>query len=169
MNDVSEILDHYRMAARSLWNTAFWAVPDLRTTEATDQFEEIKLILFDGLVLARLEQQCVPAQLFRSPLPFLRVTPSSPTVPILINNPRPEGPGYWDYPLNHVDSDKVEMHFIDFFDWNQFNYVDFHYCRVKIAKLRAHPDVEGREALIERQYSRFFFIEEEVPEAGMSG
>lgn len=160
MTDVTEILDHYRVSARSLWNAAFWPIPGLRTPEATEQYGEIKLILFDGLVLARLEEELDPAQLFRSPIPFLRVTPSSQTVPILINNPRPEGTGYWDYPLNCVDSDKVEMHFIEFFDWNQFDYLDFQYYRVKIAKLDAHPDVIGREALIERQYARVFYVGE---------
>src|SRR5215472_713444 len=108
MRDVTEIVDHYRITARSLWNTAFWAVSDLRTPEAREQFEEMNLMLFDGLVLSRLEQQLERAQLFRSPMPFLRVTPSSQTVPILIN----ERPGCWDHPVNSVDSDKVEMHFI---------------------------------------------------------
>jgi hypothetical protein len=156
MRDVTEIVDHYRITARSLWNTAFWTVSDLRTPEAREQFDEINLMLFDGLVLARLEQQLERAQLFRSPMPFLRVTPSSQTVPILIN----ERPGCWDHPVNSVDSDKVEMHFIEFFDWNQFDYVDFQYYRVKIAKLDGHPDVVGREALIERQYARVKFVGE---------
>ena len=160
MRDVTEIVDHYRIAARSLWNTAFWAVPDLRTTEATEQFDEINLMLFDGLVLARLEQHLERAQIFRSPLSFLQVTPSSQTVPILINNPRPEGTGYWDHPVDSVDSEKVEMHFIEFFDWNEFDYLDFTYYRVKIARLDGHPDVVGREALIERQYARVKFVEE---------
>lgn len=160
MRDVTEIVDHYRITARSLWNTAFWAVRDLRTTEAIEQFDEINLMLFDGLVLARLDQQLEGAQIFRSPLPFLHVTPSSQTVPILINNPRPEGTGYWDHPVDSVDSEKVEMHFIDFFDWNQFDYLDFTYYRVKIARLDGHPDVVGREALIERQYARVKFVEE---------
>jgi hypothetical protein len=156
MRDVTEIVDHYRITARSLWNTAFWTVSDLRTPEAREQFDEINLMLFDGLVLARLEQQMERAQLFRSPMPFLRVTPSSQTVPILIN----QRPGCWDHPVNSVDSDKVEMHFIEFFDWNQFDYVDFQYYRVKIAKLDGHPDLIGREALIERQYARVKFVEE---------
>lgn len=156
MRDVTEIVDHYRITARSLWNTAFWTVSDLRTPEAREQFDEINLMLFDGLVLARLEQQVERAQLFCSPMPFLRVTPSSQTVPILIN----ERPGCWDHPVNSVDSDKVEMHFIEFFDWNQFDYVDFQYYRVKIAKLDGHPDVVVREALIERQYARVKFVEE---------
>src|SRR5690348_1264490 len=99
MRDVTEIVDHYRLTARSVWNTAFWAVPELRTPEATEPFDEMNLILFDSLVLARLEQRWELARLFRAPMPFLLVDPSSPTVPILINNPRPEGHGYWDHPV----------------------------------------------------------------------
>ena len=156
MRDVTEIVDHYRITARSLWNTAFWAVPELRTPETWEQFDEINLILFDGLVLAQLEQQLERAQIFRSPMPFLRVTPSSQTAPILIG----EGGGRWDHPVKSVDSDKVEMNFIGFFDWNQLDYLDFTYYRVKIARLDGHPDVVGREALIERQYARVKFVEE---------
>ena len=89
-------------------------------------------------------------------MPFLQVTPSSQTVPILIN----DRPGCWDHPVKRVDLDKVEMHFIEFFDWNEFDYLDFTYYRVKIARLDGHPDVVGREALIERQYARVKFIEQ---------
>jgi hypothetical protein len=38
--------------------------------------------------------------------------------------------------------------------------VDFQYYRVKLAKFDGHPDVVGREALIERQYARVKFAEE---------
>ncbi len=161
MKDVTEILDHYRITARSLWNTGFWAVHSLRTPELADPFLEINLILFDALVLARLGQEWEPARLFRSPIPFLRVAPSAPTVPILINNPRPEGNGYWDHPLKSVHSDNIEMHFIEFFDWNQFDYLDFQYYRVEITNCDDHPDVNGREALIERQSARVLFVPED--------
>jgi hypothetical protein len=73
MKDVTEIVDHYRITARSLWNTAFGAVSDLRTPEAREQFDEINLMLFDGLVLARLEQEMERTQLFRSPIRILGV------------------------------------------------------------------------------------------------
>jgi hypothetical protein len=30
MKDITAIFDHYRVSARSIWNSAFWPDPDLR-------------------------------------------------------------------------------------------------------------------------------------------
>ena len=43
------------------------------------------------------------------------------------------------------------MLFIAYFDWNQMDYIDLRYYRVKIASFDAHTELVGREALIARQ------------------
>jgi hypothetical protein len=79
-------------------------------------------------------------------IPFLSVTPSSPSVPIMIQCPRPEAPsGCWDDPIDRV-TPAVEMHFLQFFDWNQFDYRDLQYYRVSIAHFEKQPHLVGREA-----------------------
>jgi hypothetical protein len=163
MKNVTAIFDHYRISARSVWNTAFWPDPDLRDWDFVEEFQSIERILFDALVLAKLDKAFLADDIFRKPIPFLQVAPSSPSSPIMIQCPRPEAPrGYWDDPVDRVAAEKIEMHFLEFFDWNQLDYRDLQYYHVWIAKFDEQPHLVGREALIGRQYVNVFFVEESV-------
>lgn len=147
--DVTAIFDHYRNAARGLWNTAFWPCPEFRNWDSFDQFEEIERILFRELVLNKIDREFPSDQIFVQPIPFIRVVPDG-HLPILIQRSANES-GYWDNPVNSVKRDDAEMMFLAYFDWNNMDYLDFHYYRVKIAKFETHPEVEKLEALIERR------------------
>jgi hypothetical protein len=95
MKDVSNILDHFRVSARSVWNTAFWPDADFRNWDSVEQFDEVQRILFSELVLAKLEKEWPAHDIFRIPIPFLQIVPSSESVPIMIQNSRPGRPrGY---------------------------------------------------------------------------
>jgi hypothetical protein len=154
MKDVTAIFDHYRVSVRSIWNTAFWPDPELRDWDSVDQFRSVEKILFDALVLTKLDKVIPPEDVFRKPISFLSVTASSPSVPIMIQCPRPEKPiGYWDDPIDRL-TPGVEMHFLSFFDWNELDYRDLQYYRVSIARFDEHPHLIGREALISRHYAK---------------
>ncbi len=75
----------------------------------------------------------------------------------MIQKPR-EGDrcNYWDDPVREVKASDVELHFLDYFDWNQMGYVDFQYYRVRIVTFALQPHLVGREALLEHQYARVF-------------
>lgn len=161
MKNVTGIFDHYRISARSVWNTAFWPDPDLRDWDFVEEFQSIERILFDALVLAKLDKAFPADDIFRKPIPFIQVAPSSTSSPIMIQCPRPEAPrGYWDDPVVRVAAGKVEMRFLEFFDWNQLDYRDLQYYDVWIAKFDEQPHLVGREALIEKQYVNVFLVEE---------
>lgn len=155
MKDISSVFDHYRTSARAIWNTTFWPDPDFRNWDSIDQFHEIEKLLFDALVLAKLDREWPLCDLFANPIPFLQILPSiAHGTPILIQKPRQGAPtGYWDDPVNIVKPREAELQFIAYFDWNQMDYIDLRYYRVKIANFDAHPDLAGREALIERQHA----------------
>jgi len=160
MRDVTAVFDHYRLSARSVWNTAFWPDPDLRGWDSVEQFGAIENILFDSVVLAKLDVDFPRTEVFQRPIPFFSVTPVSSTVPIMIQCPRPEAPkGYWDDPIDRVSAGEVEMHFVSFFDWNQLDYRDLQYYNVSIAGFDEQPHLVGREALIERQYVRVLLVD----------
>src|SRR5205814_4558802 len=107
---------------------------ELRNWDCVDRFDEIQRILFCELVLAKLGREVPLPDVFRIPLTFLRVVPSSDSVPIMIQNPRPDRPrGYWEHPLNRIGPCEAEMHFHGYFDWNRLDYADFRYYQVKIA------------------------------------
>lgn len=159
--DVTGVFDHYRTSVRSIWNAAFWPDPDFRNWDSLDGWFEIARILFDELVLRKLNKRFPVEDLFRRPIPFFSVAPAASTVPILIARPTPEVPkGLWDDPVNRVASGDAALHFLAFFDWNQLDYRDLQYYHVSIAAFDKHPHLIGREALIERQYVPVFLVEQ---------
>lgn len=89
MKDVSSIFDHFRVSARAIWNTAFWPDPELRNWDSIAQFDEIQRILFNELVLGKLDREWPFPDLFRTAIPFFRVSPSG-QVPIMVQNLRSE-------------------------------------------------------------------------------
>lgn len=159
--DVTAIFDHYRVSARSIWNTAFWPDPQLREWDFIDAFDDIQRILFDSLVLSKIDMEFSAEHLFRKAIPFIHVSPAAGQCPIMIQNPRgPNMRGYWDDPVNQISANSVEIHFIDFFDWNRMAVRDFHYYRVSIVRFDEYPHLLGREALIESQYASVLFANE---------
>jgi hypothetical protein len=158
MEDITDLMDHYRHVARSVWNTGFWAQADLQTWDARDQFEQVKKLLFRALVVARLEEGhcCDLNGLFDNQ--SYHVVPNGPHgVAIMIENPR-EGDHnhYWDDPIKRVKASEAELNFIDFFDWDLMNYADYQYYRVRIAAFPTQPHLVGREALIEHLNAKVF-------------
>jgi hypothetical protein len=160
MKDVSNVLDHFRVSSRSVWNTAFWPDAHFRNWDSAEQFDEVQRILFSELVLAKLEKECPVHDIFQIPIPFLQIVPSSESVPIMIQNPRPGRPsGYWDHPVKEITTGEAELHFLEYFDGNRLDYLDFRYYKVQIARFNARPELVGREALIDRQYALVHLVE----------
>lgn len=150
MREVTSVMDHYRSVVRSIWNEGFWTQQELRDWDSLDRFKEIRKLLFHALVVATLEA-AVQA-------PTLQVVPlDSGPVPILIHRPR-EGDRnhYWDDPVRELKATEAELHFLDYFDWNEMDYIDFQYYRVRIVQFKPHPHLVGREALLEHQYAKVF-------------
>jgi hypothetical protein len=162
MKDVSSVFDHYRSNARAIWNTAFWPDQDFRNWDSIEQFHEIEKLLFQELVLAKVDREWPLCDLFVNAITFFQIAPSiAHGTPILIQNPRPGAPtGYWDDPVNLIKPREAELVFIAYFDWDQMDYIDLRYYRVKIVSFDAHPELVGREALIERQHARVHLTNE---------
>lgn len=160
VKDISGVFDHYRVSARAIWNTAFWPDPDLRNWDSIDRFDEIQRLLFDELVLSKVDREWPLQDLFRSAIPFFRIVPRGHE-PIMIQNPRPGvGTGYWDHPVNSIQPGQAELLFIEYFDWNRLDYADLRYYRVRIAGFQTQPDLVAREALIDREHAAVHLINE---------
>ena len=150
MKDVSTVFDHFRVSAREIWNCAFWPDPDFRNWDSADSFDEIQRILFGELVLAKLSLDWPQTNIFRAAIPFFHLVPTFGATSILVQRSVTET-GYWDHPVREVKSGEAELHFTTYFDWNSMDYRGFRYYRVKIASFSTHPELAGREALLERQ------------------
>lgn len=157
MHEITSLMQHYRIVARSVWNLGFWSQPELRDFDRRDQFEQIKKLLYKALVSARLEEgHC--CDLAALPDHICEVVPLEPgPIPIMIHRPR-EGDRnwYWDDPVCQVKASDVRLHFLDYFDWDQMNYLDFQYYRVRIAAFASNPHLIGREALLESHHAKVF-------------
>jgi hypothetical protein len=162
VKDISSIFDHYRVSARAIWNAAFWPDPDFHNWDSIDQFHEIERLLFQELVLAKLDREWPLQDIFRNAIPFFRIVPTiRDGTPIMIQNPRPGAPtGYWDDPVNIVKPEEAELIFIAYFDWNKMDYIDLRYYHVKITSFDGHPELVGREALIERRCAAVHLMSE---------
>jgi hypothetical protein len=158
--DVSGIFDHYRASARTIWNTAFWPDPDFRNWDSIDQFHEIEKLLFQELVLAKVDREWPLQNIFGDAIPFFHIIPTlGHGTRILIQKPRPGAPTvYWDDPVNRVRPEQATLLFIAYFDWNQMDYIDLRYYRAKIARFDTHSELVGREALIERQHAAIHLL-----------
>lgn len=151
MRNVTEEMDRYRETLRLLWNVGFWADPRLRTWDSRDRFDQLRRLLFEALVVHAVGgAQGNSLELASVTLHVIPV--EAHPVPILINCPRVgDHNSYWDDSLKAVRASDVEMHFIEYFDWNAMGYADLQYVRVKIAAFNAHPELIGRDALLEHR------------------
>ena len=163
MKDINEVFDHYRISARTIWNTAIWPDVALRNWDSVEQFDEIQRILFSELVLRKVEREWPLRDIFDKAIPFFHIVPTF-DVSILIQNPRSATEtGYWDHPVNRIKPGEADLLFIAYFDWNRMDYVDLRYYRSKIIRFDAHPDVVGHEALIGREHTTVQFGEQVAP------
>jgi hypothetical protein len=150
-------MHHYRVVARSVWNTAFWPFPERRNWDARDQFDQIKGLLFKALAIARLEAG------ERGDLNLLQdrvlwVVPLEPgPVPIMIERPRAGDRGhYWDDPVKEIRASDAKLQFLDYFDWNLMAAADFHYYRVRITSSTAQPHLADREVLLQHNHAKVY-------------
>jgi hypothetical protein len=154
VKDVSAIFDHFRVSARDIWNRGFWPVPDFQNWDSSDVFQEIRMLLFEEFVLTRLDLEWPREKIFLEPIPFFNLGPKSQTGSALIQRSASEH-GYWDHPIREIKAGEAELHFVDYFDWDQMDYQDFQYYRAKIASFPAHPETVGLEVLLEH---RSYFV-----------
>jgi len=155
VEDVTSLMLSYREAARHVWNLF------LRTESRLDgpgihDWEALKQILFTALVLRNCgHDECAAALLapdrygfsWIKPIVHLHVVPLT-DIPVMISrDPTPHG--NWDHAVKRVSPNDVDLRFIDFFDFDQSGYIDFHYYLVSIESSSKYPNLQGHRALVE--------------------
>jgi hypothetical protein len=153
-NEATQLVNAYRECARNLWNIYFRELLSPENQwDVADEYDEICVMLFSSLVLAPLGQYTAKkAHAYDKspqPLPFLRVIPSSSTGVTIHVNREVTCTGYWDYPFKIVKPSDAVLQFIDHFDFDCLGFRDFQYCRARIAASDHHPELIGRDALLD--------------------
>ena len=150
MRNITELIQRHRECSRHLWNTYYWPQAQIDDDwDLRDQFEDVCAKLFTSLVLWPIDRESYilnPAYLMpHREVPFIRVVPGG-SCSIQIN--REISSGYWDHPINQVEENDIDMRFIHYFDWWNVGHRDFEYFQVLIVSSTAHPELNGRHALV---------------------
>ncbi|MET0026035.1 MAG: hypothetical protein ABW101_00240 [Candidatus Thiodiazotropha sp.] len=122
-----------------------------------EDFDEISIMLFKHLVLGELQLEREKFDWLTQPSKQFIVESSAEDLPLMIN--REGQSGYWDNPISKVKKGDLTMHFIDYFDWDSMDQIDYRYYRVRIVASDKYPDLVGNDALIETIYAVVYFNE----------
>ena len=161
MKNISKELFTYLEAKRHLWNTYFIGkVKSLRECSELDEYEYIDRLLFKALVLRSIKRDFPSGDNFVfgvGVLPFIKATPKFEIeqTEILI----------WDTQTKHRQwkplklkwSKNLTFSFIEFFEWNRYEYVSYPLCQLKIERCKEHPEIVGWYALVENSHLEFYF------------
>jgi len=166
MRDVTKVFHSYRESVRNIWNMHY--VPVIEKHGGSFRLEEtfcrIEIEMFDALVAIPLNDDVSILESHMSDpktgLSLYHVVPSSENgVPVMISREKNKTQ-YWDYPKDQLYPDEVEMRFVRFYDFSSDDYSDFKYVMTEITESTLYPDLVGRLALIDMQYTKIFKAEQ---------
>jgi hypothetical protein len=176
VQDVTQLLNAYREAARLIWNN-FLRDPDESAhglnadNERYCDYNGLTKILFGSLVLRPLgradflDSYWDRDHLFFSwfeLVPFLRVVPRSECPAMITRVPAQAGTTYWDAPVTRIVPD-ADLRYVECFDFDQMGYRDLQYYRVRIQAFPGHQELLGHDALVEVQDARVFHLGDDEP------
>lgn len=156
MKDVTDIFQKYREAARHLRN-AYYVPYDADDWDMVEDFDEVSITLFKHLVLGELKISREEFDWLAQPSSKFVIESVANDLPLMIN--REGQSGYWDNAITKVKKGDLVMHFIDYFDWDAMDQIDFRYYRVRIVASDRYPNLVGNDALIETIYANVYYSE----------
>lgn len=148
------MMGEYRECVRGIWNNTFRpSVGKDADFDDVDAFWIVRDTLLAEFVLRRLglpfHNRDRGDRYSREPVNRIRVVPRPNPVPVKVNRPSADGNLYWDDPVRSVRAEGLALQWIDFFDWNNFGFIDLQYHLVRIDECSEHPHLVGKAALIE--------------------
>ncbi len=160
--DITNLLNDYQECARHIWNTFLLKkVSSNCIWNTIEEFDKICTILFNLIVLKPLghseSNKAFGFEKYPSPLLFIKVIPGTGSQ-IFINRELKVS-GYWDYTSNH-DYSKIDLRFIDFFDFDLQSFRHFEYYRVRIVGPPQYSDIIGRDALLKSNEASIEMIQD---------
>lgn len=164
MRDITDILLEYLEAKRHLWNVYFRnRVTSIYECIPLDQYEEIDRLLFFSLVVPELQTSSGGTGIvWREPIPYLRVIPREglDRLLVMIGEGSTSMSTKWSLPTELVVDPILTLNFIEFFEWDRYEYVSFPYYRARVSKC-SDPVLVGKDLLLEITNARVFFATSE--------
>ena len=154
MTYATDLVQQYRLALHHIWNVHFWDSRVEKDWDLVKEFNTLKLPLFNALVAARLAPQMASSgQIFGEEYKVISKIAQGPNASISslrVDIGLPKGPGScWEEIEGHFRPAEIKLTLLDFFDWTELSWRDFHYYRVRIHQFDKEPAFVGREALVE--------------------
>ena len=153
MSNLNHALNAFRLASRELFNSYFLVQDepyDNGGWSLLERFCAVEEVLFGQLVGPDCKSELSPYGQPQSAV-FVSLRAGG-FAPIMLN--RAIDSGYWDHPVHEVTQEAV-MRFVRFFDWDQLAIRDYRYVEVVIDSWPQQPELVGKHALIESQYTAY--------------
>lgn len=145
-------IHEFREAVRYLWNSY---IRSDATWDTANEFAKVARTLFAECVLRRadVDARPIPMNHGNEILTEYRLfADHTGKLPLHPNRDIPAS-GYWDHPVTWIPPEKKQViHPICFFDFDVLGLRSIQYYRVRITDSSSHPDLIGRDALIECGY-----------------
>lgn len=154
MEKVNSTFQKYRETARHLRNVAYTPTVE-HDYEIIESFEEVCVLLFTHLVVDMLGIERSKCNWLAEPAKCFELVSSADILPIMIN--RDGQSGYWDNPIKAVNRGELTLNFMDYFDWNSMDQIDFRYYRARITDSNKYPQLVGYDVLIETIYADIYY------------
>ncbi len=142
-------IHEFREAVRHLWNSYLRSDA---TWDTADEFTRIAAILFSECALRRVDVEARPIPIGHGAevLHEYRIFARPPGRLRFHANRDVPASGYWDHPIEWIPPEKPQtIHPICFFDFDVLGWRRIQYYRVRIVESSSHPELNGRDALIE--------------------
>lgn len=155
--DITREILIYREIARMVWNVGYFPNSRLRSWYAVESYDRCMHLLFESMILSLLAD---PTSNDHSLLGDLRrpivVKPQYPQVEIRVNQNEESNPSkVWGRPTLLLSTNRHELRFVRFFDWDLLGVRDLALAEVEIVSIATHPDLSGRHGLIPVTSCRF--------------
>jgi hypothetical protein len=153
--DVTALFENYRECARHLRNT-FFSTRETKDWDTVDDFTAVARVLFERLVLYRLQQNYSRMLDTAVHDHRLLIVPAAERMPLMISREK-HGGGYWDHPVQHLARGDARIAFLAYFDWDEHSLIDFRYYHGVILESETHPELADHQVFIETIYGRVHF------------
>lgn len=137
LKNITDSVLEYREATRHLWNTYFRGkIDDLTSCSVLDEYEIIDELLFDTLVVKLNRLSTLGKNtIFRiDPIESITIVPKWSNIELICKNIlQSDGSYQFNFPeIVDTKTDKLDMRFIELFDWERYSYVSYQKLLVRI-------------------------------------
>ena len=147
MDVVTATFQNYREHARHLRNSAFSTLQD-RNWDIASDFDEVNKVLFDRLVLSRIEKLAYESAIHWEENDAFLVEASGGGFRAMISRDK-GATGYWDHPIETIMKGEATIAFQRYFDWDELGLIDFQYVYGIIRHCVRYPMIIEHHVLLQ--------------------